>query len=96
MVRRGVRALLEQGFNDVELIDAPSAEAALENADSTSETRSRNAMPRIIANDRSRFSTKALWDQIHRYSRRSAGFMSTKGTGFIPCFFRKPCSAAST
>ena len=25
VVRRGVRALLEQGFNDVELIDAASA-----------------------------------------------------------------------
>ena len=30
VVRRGVRALLEQGFKDVELIDAPSAEAAIE------------------------------------------------------------------
>ena len=33
VVRRGVRALLEQGFNDVELIDAPNAEAALADAD---------------------------------------------------------------
>ena len=32
VVRQGVRALLEQGFNDVELLDAPSAEAALEGA----------------------------------------------------------------
>ena len=32
VVRRGVRALLEQGFHDVELLDAPSAEAALERA----------------------------------------------------------------
>jgi DNA-binding NarL/FixJ family response regulator len=30
VVRRGVRALLEQGFHDVELVDAPNAEAALE------------------------------------------------------------------
>ena len=30
VVRRGVRALLEQGFHDVELVDAPSAQAALE------------------------------------------------------------------
>jgi DNA-binding NarL/FixJ family response regulator len=29
VVRRGVRALLEQGFSDVELIDAPSADAVL-------------------------------------------------------------------
>jgi DNA-binding NarL/FixJ family response regulator len=28
VVRQGVRALLEQGFNEVELLDAPSAEAA--------------------------------------------------------------------
>ena len=33
VVRRGVRALLEQGFNDLELIDAPTAEAALAEAD---------------------------------------------------------------
>ena len=26
VVRRGVRALLEQGFHEVELLDAPSAE----------------------------------------------------------------------
>jgi DNA-binding NarL/FixJ family response regulator len=32
VVRRGVRALLEQGFNDVELFDAPTVEAALESA----------------------------------------------------------------
>ena len=32
VVRRGVRALLEQGFDDVTLLDAPSAEAALEAA----------------------------------------------------------------
>ena len=32
VVRRGVRALLEQGFHEVELLDAASAEAALENA----------------------------------------------------------------
>ena len=31
VVRRGVRALLEQGFDDVELIDAPSADAVLAN-----------------------------------------------------------------
>ena len=30
VVRRGVRALLEQGFNDVKLVDAPNAESALE------------------------------------------------------------------
>jgi DNA-binding NarL/FixJ family response regulator len=30
VVRRGVRALLEQGFSDVELLDAPSADAVLE------------------------------------------------------------------
>ena len=30
VVRQGVRALLEQGFEEVELLDAPSAEAALE------------------------------------------------------------------
>ena len=30
VVRRGVRALLEQGFKDVELLDAPNVEAALE------------------------------------------------------------------
>jgi len=29
VVRRGVRALLEQGFSDVELLDAPSADAVL-------------------------------------------------------------------
>ncbi len=33
VVRRGVRALLEQGFNEVELLDAPNAEAALERAE---------------------------------------------------------------
>jgi DNA-binding NarL/FixJ family response regulator len=33
VVRRGVRALLEQGFNDVELLDAPTAKAALESAE---------------------------------------------------------------
>jgi len=33
VVRRGVGALLEQGFNDVELLDAPTAEAALESAE---------------------------------------------------------------
>jgi len=32
VVRRGVRALLEQGFSDVELLDAPSADAVLEGA----------------------------------------------------------------
>jgi DNA-binding NarL/FixJ family response regulator len=32
VVRRGVGALLEQGFNDVELLDAPNAEAAIEGA----------------------------------------------------------------
>jgi len=32
VVRRGVRALLEQGFHEVELLDAPSAAAALEAA----------------------------------------------------------------
>ena len=32
VVRRGVRALLEQGFHEVELLDAPSAAAALEDA----------------------------------------------------------------
>ena len=32
VVRQGVRALLEQGFNEVELLDAASPEAALENA----------------------------------------------------------------
>jgi len=32
VVRQGVRALLEQGFHEVELLDAPSAEAALANA----------------------------------------------------------------
>ncbi len=32
VVRRGVRALLEQGFHEVELLDAPSVEAALESA----------------------------------------------------------------
>jgi DNA-binding NarL/FixJ family response regulator len=32
VVRRGVRALLEQGFHEVELLDAASAEAALEAA----------------------------------------------------------------
>jgi DNA-binding NarL/FixJ family response regulator len=32
VVRQGVRALLEQGFPEVELLDAPSAEAALEAA----------------------------------------------------------------
>jgi DNA-binding NarL/FixJ family response regulator len=32
VVRQGVRALLEQGFNEVELLDAPNAEAALEEA----------------------------------------------------------------
>lgn len=31
VVRQGVRALLEQGFSEVELLDAPSAEAALAN-----------------------------------------------------------------
>ena len=36
VVRRGVRALLEQGFNDVELIDAPNAEAAIAEADNMS------------------------------------------------------------
>jgi DNA-binding NarL/FixJ family response regulator len=30
VVRRGVRALLEQGFHEIELLDAASAEAALE------------------------------------------------------------------
>ena len=30
VVRQGVRALLEQGFDEVELLDAPSAEAALD------------------------------------------------------------------
>jgi DNA-binding NarL/FixJ family response regulator len=30
VVRQGVRALLEQGFSDVELLDAPSADAVLE------------------------------------------------------------------
>ena len=43
VVRRGVRALLEQGFNDVELIDAPSAEAALEN--------DRNLKPDVVLID---------------------------------------------
>jgi DNA-binding NarL/FixJ family response regulator len=33
VVRRGVRALLEQGFNELELVDAPNAEAALSDAD---------------------------------------------------------------
>ena len=33
VVRQGVRALLEQGFHEVELLDAPSAEAALAGAD---------------------------------------------------------------
>jgi DNA-binding NarL/FixJ family response regulator len=33
VVRQGVRALLEQGFHDVELLDAPSPEAALAAAD---------------------------------------------------------------
>jgi DNA-binding NarL/FixJ family response regulator len=32
VVRQGVRALLEQGFQEVELLDAPSVEAALEGA----------------------------------------------------------------
>ena len=32
VVRRGVRALLEQGFDEVTLLDAPSVEAALEAA----------------------------------------------------------------
>ena len=32
VVRRGVRALLEQGFQEVELLDAPSVEAALASA----------------------------------------------------------------
>ena len=32
VVRQGVRALLEQGFHEVELLDAPSAEAALAGA----------------------------------------------------------------
>jgi DNA-binding NarL/FixJ family response regulator len=32
VVRQGVRALLEQGFHEVELLDAPSAEAALASA----------------------------------------------------------------
>ena len=32
VVRQGVGALLEQGFDDVELIDAPSAEAAIADA----------------------------------------------------------------
>jgi len=32
VVRRGVRALLEQGFQEVELLDAPSAEAAIDGA----------------------------------------------------------------
>jgi len=35
VVRRGVRALLEQGFSDVELLDAPSADAVLEGAINT-------------------------------------------------------------
>jgi DNA-binding NarL/FixJ family response regulator len=43
VVRRGVRALLEQGFNDVELIDAPSAEAALES--------DRNLKPDVVLID---------------------------------------------
>jgi DNA-binding NarL/FixJ family response regulator len=33
VVRRGVRALLEQGFNDVDLRDAPTSEAALETSE---------------------------------------------------------------
>jgi DNA-binding NarL/FixJ family response regulator len=33
VVRRGVRALLEQGFHEVELLDAPNAAAALGDAD---------------------------------------------------------------
>ena len=33
VVRRGIRALLEQGFHEVELVDAPTAESALDRAD---------------------------------------------------------------
>jgi DNA-binding NarL/FixJ family response regulator len=33
VVRQGVRALLEQGFEQVDLLDAPSAESALDTAD---------------------------------------------------------------
>ena len=33
VVRRGVGALLEQGFSEVELLDAPTVEAALDSAD---------------------------------------------------------------